>query len=335
MIVKLFSSTTTFQTIFANGLTRILEQSAPTPEQLLVATTHAIISRDQQLLDRARRLIEPRLRTLKPTDTNEDYQVLHRIFQTPDPFALIHRRTTPAGFQLQYNELRSYRPRREAQAAFTNIHQPYDAAKFNFTHIPEVAYWQGEFDGTQVACFYNKYPFEPQHSSIVPDPNGKHEQFLTPKYHHMAWKLLQKHSKSEPNALLAYNSLGSYASINHLHFQMISDGSKLPLINTTDLSSYPIAIIEHHDPQTAWLDIARLQTTDQPFNLIYAPGRLLLIERRPQGTYPQPSWTTGFAWYELCGGIITVDEASFSHISDKDIENALENTIYAPKVLSV
>ncbi len=333
-VVIILSSTTSFHSVFIKGLISILELPDPTPEQLVAVTTSAIALGNHTLLDRARKLITPRLQSTAINTSSEDFQVLRHIFAASDPFALVHHRTTPAGFGLQYNELRSFRPRRESTTATPTVHRPFEPAKFNFTHISGERYWQGSFGNKLLACYYNKYPFAPYHTSLVPDPDSDHEQFLTQPYHELAWNFLQALAGEQPKAVLGYNSLGSYASINHLHFQLVADGHKLPLLHSKNLTTYPIPVTEHQNIQTAWRQIAHLQATQQPFNLIYSAGRMIVIERQFQGTYPQPNWTTGFAWYELCGGIITVSEDAFDRITDDDITTALQTTVSVAKALS-
>jgi hypothetical protein len=241
-----FSSADAFRQVFHSGLDRLLAQPRPTPAQLVLVMANAIMLRDQALLERVHQLASPHLNPgPAAAEPGEDVQILRYALGAPDPFALIHHRTTPAGRLLQFNELRARRPKREAGAAATTIHRPFEPDKFNFTRIPDESYWQGESQGRGLSLYYNKYPFEPYHTSIVLEPTAGHEQFL------------------------------------------------------------------------------RLQNANQPFNLAYAPGRSVVIERKFQGSYDQPAWNTGFAWYEFSGALILIDQLAYASLTDAQIEAAL------------
>jgi hypothetical protein len=319
-----FSSADAFRQVFHSGLDRLLAQPRPTPAQLVLVMANAIMLRDQALLERVHQLASPHLNPgPAAAEPGEDVQILRYALGAPDPFALIHHRTTPAGRLLQFNELRARRPKREAGAAATTIHRPFEPDKFNFTRIPDESYWQGESQGRGLSLYYNKYPFEPYHTSIVLEPTAGHEQFLRAADHQFAWNFLNGLAASQPKLILAYNSLGAYASINHLHFQMVSQGARLPLLTAADPRTAPVPVTIHTTAAATWQHLDRLQNANQPFNLAYAPGRSVVIERKFQGSYDQPAWNTGFAWYEFSGALILIDQLAYASLTDAQIEAAL------------
>jgi diadenosine tetraphosphate (Ap4A) HIT family hydrolase len=304
---------------FQQGLEKLIAAPELSVSRLVLVAINAIILHDAQLLSRV--MQKAQLYLDAPQSDEEDQAVLRFIAQAPDPLNLIHYRQTPEGWQLQLNELRAHRPGRSASQPATTIHQSFDAAKFNFTHVPGEVFWTDQQSGTSISYAYNKYPFEPYHTLVIPDPPARREQFLRASDHDLVWKLCQTLGQSEPNIVLAYNALGAYASVNHLHFQMILDGSKLPLLRSR--TSYPIPIEEYNDPIAGWTRLDHLQQTNQPFNVLYTPGHLLIITRHFQGSYSEPAWTSGFAWYELAGSFIVDGQASFEAIADSQIVNAL------------
>jgi hypothetical protein len=324
--MELFSSAKHFQTVFNDGLKRLVELPDVNPGQLVLVLGNAVVLRDHDLVEAVRHRAKPLLEApgASVQGSGEDVQVLRLVLGSTDPFELIHHRTTPKGYFIQYNQLRAFRPRREAGAAATTIKRPYDSTKFNFSRIPGESYWRGSIGGREVAFYYNKYPVGPYHTSVVPEPDAGHAQFLSVQLHRLGWGCREIMAASHPDTVLAYNSLGAYASVNHLHFQTIADASTLSLIKAHDLAAYPVPTAVYTDPGSAWDHINRLQSADRPFNLIYAPGRVIVIERRFQGGYPEPAWTTGFAWYELSGGIITIDKAAFDQVTDDQIEAAFK-----------
>jgi ATP adenylyltransferase/5',5'''-P-1,P-4-tetraphosphate phosphorylase II len=67
--------------------------------------------------------------------------------------------------------------------------------------------------------------------------------------------------------------------------------------------------------------IEKLHEKNTAYNLLYTPGCLYCFPRKMQGEYQHASWTPGFSWYELCGGILTANHDSFKVITSTDIEN--------------
>ena len=47
------------------------------------------------------------------------------------------------------------------------------------------------------------------------------------------------------------------------------------------------------------------------YNLIYTPDKVYCFARRFQGQYEHAPWTSGFAWYECGGGMITLNDEHF------------------------
>jgi diadenosine tetraphosphate (Ap4A) HIT family hydrolase len=318
----IFSDAAEFRRKFRAGLNKLLQAPTVTPSRLVLVAANAIVLRDTSLLDQALAAARPLLAAPASGEPNEDLDVLRHIVRAADPFNLIHRRTTAAGWLLEFNELRALRPRREAAAAVTTIHHSFDATKFNFTRIPVESYWSGKWQHQNVAFYFNKYPIAPYHTSIVPAPGAGHPQYLTAQAHQLAWDLRAQLAETQPGLVIAYNALGAYASVNHLHFQMIPEGAHLPLLHAP-AGHYPVPFTSHGTAGEAWDHIHGLQAHDQPFNLIYAADRAIVIPRQFQGTYDQPAWNTGFAWYELAGALIITDEHAFQTLTDPQIKAAL------------
>jgi diadenosine tetraphosphate (Ap4A) HIT family hydrolase len=319
-----------FHDAFHAGIESLLKAASPSASQLVLALAHAIMLEDRALIARVRPLAQPYLHR---DPDSEDEQVLQFALTQPDPLALIRRRTTPGRWTLQLNELRTRRPLREGVAAATRNHQPFDPAKFNYSKLAHEIFWQAEIAGQTAAFYYNKYPVQPYHTLIVPDPVAGKEQFLQRAVHDLAWQLAAHLRLAFPELALGYSSLGSNASVNHLHFHLVPDARPFPLLSQ-DPAGYLIPVHEHRSPDSAWAAIDELQRTNRPFVLIYTPGRMLLIPRRFQGSYEQPTWTHGFAWGELAGGIIVHGTEAFATITDADIEAAIRAVVPEPKNLA-
>lgn len=312
-----------FHTHFRRQLEVIATSTAPTANQLVLVLANAIMLQDSQLIDLVHRRATE-LGHLNPTGT-EDEHILSYVFEAADPLSLVHRRTTPAGWQIQFNELRALRPRRESQTPMHSIRKPYDPQAFNFTVVPLEAFWTGQWKGRNVSLFFNKFPFEPYHALIVPDVTAGLEQFIEPHDHALIWDLQVFLSQHQPRLVIGYNAHGAGESVNHLHFQLTPDAGHLRLFSKQGTANHPLAIKAFDSSEAAWKELDRLQSANRPFDAVYAPGRQYIIERAFQGTHQQPSWTTGFAWYEISGGIITIDEGAFKTLTDHQITAVLED----------
>jgi len=310
-----------YQSVFRSRLVALLLAPNVPPTQLVLVAVNAIALGDQLLLDQVHAIAHNRgLLNASANEASEDEHELNFIFSVGNPMALIRSRTTPHGWQVRFNEIRSLRPKRAARDIATTIHQPFNPHAFNYAEAITESFWSGTWRSYQLDFLFNKYPIEPYHAVIVPNVARHHEQYLTADYHQLAWNLEATLSHYQPELILAYNALGASASVNHLHYQLITSSQHLPLLHRKVARPYPIVVETFDTPETAWRAIAALQNANQPFNVIYAPSKAYIVPRRFQGSFQQPSWTTGFAWYELAGGILTVDEAAFKSLTDHQIE---------------
>lgn len=86
---------------------------------------------------------------------------------------------------------------------------------------------------------------------------------------------------------------------------------------------YPAHCLGFDDPIEAWAAIDRLHVRAVPYNLLYLPGCMYLLARRPQGSYAQPDWSTGHAWYEMAGGVVTFSRDAYERLQAEAIETEL------------
>lgn len=307
-----------FHRIYKNQLQNLANRPSPSANQLVLVLANAVMFGDHELVELVRRrttelgLADPK--------ADGDEHVLSYILGVHDPFQLVHHRVTPAGWRITFNEMRSLRPSRNATKPMDHNHEPFDATKFNFSLVPDEAFWHGRHLHRPISLFYNKYPIERYHSLIVPNPDDNREQFLQPEDHAFAWDLHAVLSEHQPRLLIGYNAFGAAASVNQLHFQLMPDAPALNLLQREALDHYPIPVAHFDSSDAAWRHIHRLQSENRAFNAVYAPGRMYVIERAYSGQYQLPAWTTGFAWWELSGGILTIDEAAFRTLTDDQIQ---------------
>jgi len=80
----------------------------------------------------------------------------------------------------------------------------------------------------------------------------------------------------------------------------------------------PCFVFNSWEDSWQWMEkIYRQNTTS--FNLIYMPGKVYCFERKRQNTYRHARWTSGFAFYELSGNIITFSREGFSQLTQDQV----------------
>jgi len=233
-------------------------------------------------------------------------------------------------WQLQYNPMRAFRPRRNADSAFDSNQREFDARLFNFNKpfLKKEIFWEGDFSGKQLRLLYNKFPFADLHGLLVIEPDRQKSQWLSAQDHEFVWQFLSETGKLMPIGM-GYSSLGGYASVNHQHFQTFVSKKKYPV----ELScwehngghmQYPLSCRKFYKPDEAWQYIDALQQSNAAFNLLYRPDEVYCFSRAFQGSYVQAEWTPGFAWSEAAGNITVTSADDFIKLEEADIDRELQ-----------
>lgn len=235
-----------------------------------------------------------------------------------------------ADWELQFNQLRSLRPKRMSGTAVSHLSQNFDDSAFHFNKpfLDKEVFWAGELDGRPVKLLYNKFPFATLHGLLVPEPEKELPQFLTRDIHYFISSICSLIGETIPGIAIAYNGYGAGASINHLHFQTFIKQRNLPVLadqwqHNGGTKPYPTDCRIFEDSDEAWKYINDLHHKNITYNLLYLPGRLVCLPRNYQGSFPIPAWTENFAWYELCGGVTTFNKEDFLQLDDNTIAASL------------
>ncbi len=233
-------------------------------------------------------------------------------------------------WEVQFNQLRSFRPRRISSQVPQHLHLPFDDNGFHFNRpfMLKEAFWGGEMLGKRFSLYYNKYPFVDFHGLLVLERERKLPQFLDEERHEYMWQLTQDLSRTLDGVGFGYNSLGAFASVNHLHFQMFVKPAGLPVMSRDWQHNgggvpYPTLCEIFYSAGNAWKYIHKLHRMEQPYNLLYGKNCMYVFPRLKQGTYNQPEWTSGFAWHEMAGGMITFNRDSYLNLEPLKIAQAL------------
>ncbi len=268
----------------------------------------------------------------EPADAPDDIAVMLRLL------VVGFERLTPTEFrrigdwEAQFNQLRAFRPKRMAGESVASTRKPFNEQGFHFdkSFLQDEVFWQGELAGRTVQLLYNKFPFVEQHGLLVPEPGRHLPQWLTADDHEWLFALCAAVGENLPGFGAGYNAYGAYSSVNHLHFQTFVRERPLPLSaphwrhNGGD-RDYPSACQRFDAAGPAWDFIADLRRREIAYNLLYVPGSCYCLPRRFQGSYPNPAWSGGFAWYELSGGFTTFSRADFLALDEAAIEAGLNS----------
>lgn len=338
MSQPIFSSNEAFGGAFASGLSGLLQGGGLGPFILVCANAtfdSNIYSATAAELDALYR--ELRGKTIRALESGraiqeveEDLLVFLKI-QAVGLDKLKHTEKRRAGkWELQFNHLRSFRPKRITAHAPAGIRVDFDEAGFHFNKgfMQKEAFWAGTLGGKDATLYYNKYPFVDFHCLLVPERERRLPQFLTAEHHTHLWELTRQLAETLDGVGFGYNSIGAFASVNHLHFQMFLKPAGFPAMDGVwrhngGSEFYPAHCMTFDEPRAAWRCIEALHFGGMAYNLLYVPGRLFVFPRLKQGAYPQPAWTSGFTWHELAGGIIAFNREDYDNLDESAIREEL------------
>jgi diadenosine tetraphosphate (Ap4A) HIT family hydrolase len=218
----------------------------------------------------------------------------------------------------QFNPVRGLRPSRGASRPVVSIyeHEPWETLKLHFDmdRVQSERIWEGKLGEGELgdrftSLFLNMFPFADCHGVLVPDRGKHYRQELSKDLHAWAWSVVRLVGARIPSFGMGYNSLGAYASVDHLHWQTFIDPAGLPVTDARWLHNggdlpYPLPCTKFVDERGSWGWIQDRHNADRPYNLIYTPAGVFCFARGFQGSYTHAGWTSGFAWYECGGGMI-------------------------------
>jgi hypothetical protein len=333
---ELFSSEEVFEKAFIEGLA-----SLPAADEL---GAFILVLANATYDERIYRQLEPALRqqfsvwqqrfesdkALIDTFAPDDVAVFRKLLETGFDQLELTRYRMEGIWQLQFNQLRSFRPARNANSRFETIRQDFnpDGFHFNKPFLKKEMLWEGEINGRSIRLLYNKFPFAPLHGLLVIDGELQKPQYLTREDHDFIWNWLHSMPEDMPVAI-AFNALGAYSSVNHQHFQTFVSYRKMPVElgwwrHNGGAENYPLNCQRYIRSDDAWHAIERLHQADLPYNLLYRAGELYCITRRFQGSYQHADWTGGFAWAETMGAMTLTAANDFDQVTESVIRSEMQ-----------
>jgi len=199
---------------------------------------------------------------------------------------------------------------------------------FNKPFLSREILWQGKLRNIPVRILYNKFPFADYHGLLVIEPEQQKPQFLQRQDIVKTQQILSEIANLQ-GVGLAYNSMTAYASVNHQHWQMFLSELAYPIEHTnwahnSGTTHYPLRVECFRSITDAWPQIDRYQQSNSGFNLFVRADKTYLVKRKKQGQYQHSKWTSGFAWSEIMGNIMTTNLQDYEQLTAADIEQELK-----------
>ena len=233
-------------------------------------------------------------------------------------------------WQLQFNPLRGFRPARNSAQKIDSIYRPFvqDGFHFNKPFLARETLWQGQLANATVRILYNKFPFADYHGLLLINPELNKPQFLQQQDCEQLEQTIQAMAGLQGLGL-AYNSLGAFASVNHQHWQLFISDQDYPVeharwIHNQGTQTYPLSVSCFRSLSEAWPQIDHYQQSQCSFNILLRAHKVYLVQRKKQGEYLHSRWTSGFAWSEVMGNIMTTQHSDFQQLTAQSIETEFE-----------
>lgn len=254
---------------------------------------------------------------------NDDYFIALKILEIGwKNIEKVSFKKLNALWHIQYNQLRTFKPRRNAVEEISSIYKKFDPNSFSFNKpfLRQERFKKCRCNGMDVSLFYNKFPFVPYHSLLVPEQEKNHPQFLRRRFHYYAYDLI----KAAEGFVIGYNSIGAFASVNHLHFQMFVKNQPLAVENemwkhNSGIKEYPAKCFVFESKRTSWDFIKMLHEKNIPYNILYTKKKTYIFPMNFQKSHKYTIFPLGFAWIELSGSFINVTKKDYDNINEKQI----------------
>lgn len=314
------------------GLDSILQKKDLNAATFNLVFGNAILHhKERHLIERLEEAKADLAKRIDATKTDDDTKIFSQLKDMKldwQNWTMIEDRKINS-WNIQLNKFRMLKPKRVSLLPITNIYKKFDEAAFNFNKISVPAIWKGLVSNREISLYYNEYPFKDLQSLLILDPQLNKPQFLTKPDHMYVWEFCQS-LKNLYNLVLGYNSLGAYASVNHLHFHLMIGIEQITVTENKwrhngGQEVYPVPLHVFNEVMQAWNFIEALHTKNIAYNLLYMPGKVYVYPRKFQGTYTEPSWTSGLGWYEFSGNFIVYEEDEVNALTDGEIRDALNN----------
>lgn len=333
-ITQALSSTNHYQQAFEEGLTAILQEKTAGTFILACANIFQhpeLMEKNKNILGQVYTCIDEYYRTCKtnnkqPEGSPDDISVMNKIikigFENLEQLQTRKIETDAGTFLLSFNQLRSFRPARMSKEKDINLNTAFNNADFHFdkAFLKKEMFAEGEYRGRDISLLYNKFPFVKYHALLVIDKAQHQSQYLSKEYLDYVNQLQLQSQEQIPELVIAYNSLGAGASVNHLHFQVFLETQPLALFSPQlahngGTITYPASCCVFTQTGECWSYIQKLHANNVPYNLLFRNKSIYCLARKPSNkSFPEIDIST-YGWSELAGAFNMSNKDVFIHIS--------------------
>ena len=357
-INPILSSSAQYKQAFEEGLTRILQHKTAGTFILACANLFQhpwlldkelqkdLKNNNKALLLDAYNYIKEHYQTCyrdgrQPDDAPDDITVMNSLFEIglENLEEVEYRKVNSDGvdYLLYYNQLRSFRPARMSKTENIQLDTPFNPEGFHFakSFLQKEIFAEGEYNGKQLSLLYNKFPFIHYHALLIVNKARHNNQYLTRDILDYIANL-QTHTQQQcPEFVVAYNSLGAGASVNHLHFQTYLEATPLAIFsayfthNGGDLS-YPATCQAFTNSFDAWQTIKSLHKRNTPYNLLFKDNKIyclprIVSSRKKAGKSLSGIDTSLYGWADMAGLINIDNKKLLTELSAAQIVLSLES----------
>ena len=343
-INTILSSSDHYKQAFEEGLTRILQHQTAGTFILACANFFQhpeFLQNNKTLLHNVYSHIKEYYLTChregrQPDDAADDVAVMNKLIELSldNLEGVEYRKINVSGidFLLNYNQLRSFRPARMSKTETIQLDFAFNPDGFHFDKpfLEKETFAEGEIDGKQLSLLYNKFPFIHYHALLVLDKTKHTRQYLTQAHLEYIANLQTCTQQHCPEFVIAYNSLGAGASVNHLHFHTYLDTVSLPIFSKRyehngGIQPYPANCQVHNNSEAAWQMIETFHTNNTPYNLLFRDNKIYCLPRKkPQQKFIHLNVSL-YAWSNM-GGLMNADNKNqLTKITAEELISSLKS----------
>lgn len=330
MLPDIFKSKKKFAKVYDEYLINLLKKSISVNDLgiLILLSAQATFNQDlhrkiNTRLDSAYKNLSVEIKNIPDNLKNDDYFVALKIIEHGwKKIEKVSFKKSDKLWHVQYNQLRTFKPRRNAVEKISSVYKKFDKSSFNFNKpfLKKECFKKCRCNGLDVSLFYNKFPFVPYHTLLVPEQEKNHPQFLKRKLHFYAFDLVKK----TEGFAIGYNSIGAYASVNHFHFQLFIEKEKMPVRNSIwthngGKKKYPADCLVFESKTASWKFISQLHKNNIPYNILYTKEKTYIFPVNFQKKHKKTIFPLGFAWIEFSGSFINVTKRDYNKLTEKQI----------------
>ncbi|MDH5446498.1 MAG: DUF4922 domain-containing protein [Gammaproteobacteria bacterium] len=342
-IKQVFSSSTLYTQAFEESLINIL--SYKTANTFILACANFIqhpemLNYNSSQLKEAFNYIEKDFLECQnnnqvPDGSPDDIQVMNKIieigFNNLEPIQSKEIEYKNSYFLINYNQLRSFRPERMSTVKNIQLDTNFNASGFHFDKpfLKKETFSAGEINGRHISLLYNKFPFVKYHALLVIDKENHNKQYLTKEYLDYVFSLQNHFHNNLPELVIAYNSLGAGASVNHLHFQVFLETQALPISSNMYKHNggemdYPASCLFFSDQNSCWSFIKKLHANNTPYNLLFKNNKIYCLPRNMNHCDHSYLNLSTCGWSEMAGVFNLPNKDSFTAINSDKLTEVMQ-----------